>query len=398
MLKTYKANILLTFISILITLYLCEAFLTIKQNKKTLAHKIKIYKKKTGLDYDLRSILEIYNDEKKIDKNVTIRYSPKVLLKDNIKLSNNLFPLSGISNSKTIHCNEEGYYSTFYSDRYGFNNPDKVWKNSNVNAIFIGDSFTFGDCVNRPNDIPSVIRDQTASNIINLGYRGNGPLIEYATLREYFVKGTKNIVWIYYENDLTELKKEINSQILNKYLSDRDFSQNLILRQNEINKANKELINNLYNIGMELDSLKQHKKNMNIKNRILKFVRFDSLKTLIKNYSNIKDIKEKDLPLNYFSEILSEVKNFADINNSNFYFVYMPSIKNFNNKNFENKNFLIIKNIVNNLNIEFINLKDELFDNFKDPIKFYTFEVGPHLNVEGYKEAALKIIESANLK
>ncbi len=398
MLKTYKANILSTFISILITLYLCEAFLTIKQNKKTLAHKIKIYKKKTGLDYDLRSILEIYNDEKKIDKNVTIRYSPKVLLKDNIKLSNNLFPLSGISNSKTIHCNEEGYYSTFYSDRYGFNNPDKVWKNSNVNAIFIGDSFTFGDCVNRPNDIPSVIRDQTASNIINLGYRGNGPLIEYATLREYFVKGTKNIVWIYYENDLTELKKEINSQILNKYLSDRDFSQNLILRQNEINKANKELINNLYNIGMELDSLKQHKKNMNIKNRVLKFIRFDSLKTLIKNYSNIKDIKEKDLPLNYFSEILSEVKNFADINNSNFYFVYMPSIKNFNNKNFENKNFLIIKNIINNLNIEFINLKDELFDNFKDPIKFYTFEVGPHLNVEGYKEAALKIIESANLK
>ena len=194
MFKTYKANILLTFISILITLYLCEAFLTIKQNKKTLAHKIKIYKKKTGLDYDLRSILEIYNDEKKIDKNVTIRYSPKVLLKDNIKLSNNLFPLSGISNSKTIHCNEEGYYSTFYSDRYGFNNPDKVWKNSNVNAIFIGDSFTFGDCVNRPNDIPSVIRDQTASNIINLGYRGNGPLIEYATIREYFVKGTKNIV------------------------------------------------------------------------------------------------------------------------------------------------------------------------------------------------------------
>ena len=193
MLKTYKANILLTFITILVTLYLCEAFLTIQLNKKTLAHKIKIYKKKTGLDYDLRSILEIYNDEKKIDKNVTIRYSPKVLLDDNLKLSNNLFPLSGISNSKTIHCNEEGYYSTFYSDRYGFNNPDKVWKNSNVNAIFIGDSFTFGDCVNRPNDIPSVIRDKTASNIINLGYRGNGPLIEYATLREYFVKGTKNI-------------------------------------------------------------------------------------------------------------------------------------------------------------------------------------------------------------
>jgi hypothetical protein len=137
-LKIGKIDVLLIFLSILFTLYLCEFILTIKLNQKTLVHKIKVYKKKTGLDYDLRSILEIYNDEKKFDKNVTIRYSPKVLLKDDIRLSNNLFPLSGISNSKTIHCNEEGYYSTFYSDRYGFNNPDEVWKNSNVNAIFIG--------------------------------------------------------------------------------------------------------------------------------------------------------------------------------------------------------------------------------------------------------------------
>ena len=86
------------------------------------------------------------------------------------------------------------------------------------------------------------------------------------------------------------------------------------------------------------------------------------------------------------------------MNNSNLYFVYMPSVKNFNNKNFENNNFLRIKDIITNLNIEFIDLKDDLFNNFKDPLKFYTFGIGPHLNIEGYKEAALKIIESANLK
>ena len=76
--------------------------------------------------------------------------------------------LSGISNTRTIHCNEEGYYSIFDSDRYGFNNPDEVWEKRDVNAIIIGDSFTFGDCVNRPNDIPSVIRNYTNTNIINL--------------------------------------------------------------------------------------------------------------------------------------------------------------------------------------------------------------------------------------
>ena len=38
-----------------------------------------------------------------------------------------IFPLSGASNSMTVHCNENGYFSTYLSDRYGFNNPDKEW-------------------------------------------------------------------------------------------------------------------------------------------------------------------------------------------------------------------------------------------------------------------------------
>ena len=36
-----------------------------------------------------------------------------------------LFPFSGISSSKTLHCNVNGYYSIYESDRYGFNNPNK---------------------------------------------------------------------------------------------------------------------------------------------------------------------------------------------------------------------------------------------------------------------------------
>ena len=38
---------------------------------------------------------------------------------------NDLLPLSGLSNIKSILCNENGYYSSYLSDRYGFNNPDK---------------------------------------------------------------------------------------------------------------------------------------------------------------------------------------------------------------------------------------------------------------------------------
>ena len=33
--------------------------------------------------------------------------------------------LGSVSKINTVYCNENGYYSTYLSDRYGFNNYDK---------------------------------------------------------------------------------------------------------------------------------------------------------------------------------------------------------------------------------------------------------------------------------
>ena len=88
--------------------------------------------------------------------------------------------MSGISNSKTIHCNENGYYSIFKSDRYGFNNPDSEWDQGEIEYLLIGDSFALGNCVNCPYDIASILRNLTKKSVLTLGYNGNGPLIEYA--------------------------------------------------------------------------------------------------------------------------------------------------------------------------------------------------------------------------
>ena len=43
-----------------------------------------------------------------------------------------IFPLSNSSYSKTIYCNENGYYSIYESDRYGFNNPDEQWDKEEI--------------------------------------------------------------------------------------------------------------------------------------------------------------------------------------------------------------------------------------------------------------------------
>ena len=194
----------------------------------------KVYEQITEQKFDPRSKIEIYNDLKKDGKDYSISIPPTTFLKENIKI----LPFSGISNSKTIFCKENGYYAIYDSDRYGFNNPDKEWDNKNIEYLLVGDSFTQGACVNRPNDIGSVLRTLSKKSVLNLGYASNGPLIEYSVLREYLNTNIKNILWIYYEgNDLHNLENELGNNILVKYLQDLNFSQNLRSKQNLIDNA-----------------------------------------------------------------------------------------------------------------------------------------------------------------
>ena len=80
---------------------------------------------------------------------------------------------------------------------------------------------------------------------MNLGLGGNGPLIEYATLREYLNVNVKKVIWIYYGNDIENLVVEKKNNILIKYLDDLNFTQNLKLKQNEIDNLAIEMINEL---------------------------------------------------------------------------------------------------------------------------------------------------------
>ena len=189
--------------------------------------------KNTNKIYDIRTKEQIYKDLVQIDNKVKLAISPTQF----VNSKNNIFQLSGISNSRTILCNENGYYSEYQSDKYGFNNPNNVWNVEQIEYVIIGDSYAQGSCVNRPNDIASILRKLSKKEVINLGYGGNGPLIEYATLREYMPNNVKKIIWLYYEgNDLKDLSFELNNSVLQKYLTDLDFSQNLKEKQRFIDE------------------------------------------------------------------------------------------------------------------------------------------------------------------
>ena len=150
-----------------------------------------------------------------------------------------------------------------------------------------------------------------------------------ATLKEYFPKNVKNVIWLYFEgNDLTDLKLELNNVILKNYYLNANYLQNLRLKQELIDKKNREII--LKSIDLDDSIIDQANRNSRVKNKILKFIRLNETKKLFTStYS--KDPKE-NLPFEEFKKILFLAKKFTETKNSTFHFVYLPQFERYKSK------------------------------------------------------------------
>ncbi len=371
-----KEYIVITFISLVISLYLFEGYLTIKDQFS----KERAYEKQTGKKWDKRKKFEVYEDLKKTNDKTVVAVTPENF----IFTVQSIFPLSGISNSQTINCNENGYYSIYQSDRYGFNNPNAEWDKIEIEYFLVGDSFANGACVNTPNDISSILRTLSNKSVLNLAQIGSGPIIEYATLREYLNPKVKKVLWIYYEgNDLWNFKNEKKNSTLTKYLEDLNFTQNLKFKQNEIDNLAKKKINEI--------KVEFKKEENNTLHNIVIFLRLDKIRTLL-NSSLPKNQQQyfinQQLSKNEIREIKQIFKLSRELvkkNNSKLYFVYLPQYSRYK-INYDNKNYKLIKNIVNELKIPFIDIHKEVFEKEKNPLKLFPFEKSGHYNVEGYKK------------
>ena len=375
-----KEYLIIIFISTVITLYLLEAYLIFKKqiSKEQLSKKNQIkeqiikdqiYEKNTGKKFDKRTKLEILNDLRTIDNKIQVPVTPYKYINKN----KSIFPLSGVSNSKTIFCNENGYYATYQSDRYGFNNPDDNWDSDEIEYLLVGDSFTHGACVNRPNDMGSVLRNLSKQSVLNLGYSGNGPLIEFATLREYMNSNVKKVLWIYFEdNDLSGLHNEMSDKILMKYYNDATFKQNLKFRQKEIDNLSVTFINK------EKSKSKIKNDKGILKVELINFIKITNLRVLI--YPPPKLTPK-------LKEILKLTKKFVNDNNSKLYFIYLPGYARYST-NYDNKSYNLVKNIVNQLDIPFVDIPKEVFEKEKNPLNLFPFKMNGHYTVDGYKKVS----------
>jgi len=409
--KNFIRFIIIFFISIIFTLYLFEFYLLQKEkNLNTLKdQEIKI-RKIDIKKFDRRSTLEVYNFLKN-KENVTVKYPPKLFLNQQ---NTSLFALSGVSSTKTILCNEDGFMSYFISDRYGFNNPDNEWEklekkkieevegggdiniipyskknqrdyNRDVEYVLLGDSFTHGFCVNRPKDIGSVLRKLSKKTVLNLGYGGNGTLLHYATFREYVNFQAKNVLLFYYHNDFEDLNRELKSSILLNYLNNKEFSQNLKRRQNEINLIIKTNITKTFE--EEQEQLFHKNKFKKKKNIFYKFLRLDRTKKLLKDsffYLNYN----KKISFEEFKFIINDLNERTVTSGGNFYFIYLPSVSEYDQSSVILKRSLndrkkIIFSFLNSQNIRSIDIHKEVFKNVKDPLSLFSVSL-IHYNEKGY--------------
>ena len=365
-----KIIISIIIISLTFSLYFFETFIFLDSRE------FRVWK--SGVKYDKRSEIEFYSFSKKINKDIKMMVAPvNFLNKNNLKT----FPLSGISKKKTILCNEHGYNAIYDSDRYGFNNPDFEWDKENIDFLLVGDSFTHGTCVNTPNSIAGILRKINGNTgVITLGYMANGPLIEYASLKEYLPKiKPKNVIWLYYENDLWDLKFELKNKTLTRYLKDNSFSQNLPQKQDQIDEIVQTQLNNF-----ESD-FKNSPKNDNDYS-INKFIKLHNLRLFFKSLSNQKMVRTISPE---FKNIIKLANEYVKINQSNFYFVYIPEYKRYK-KNLQNdysfNDYKKVINYVKSLNIPIIDLNEELFQKSKDPLSLFPFRkrasgFSPEVNV-----------------
>ena len=122
---------------------------------------------KEEIEYDARTPLEVVKHMRSQGRRAFPKINPGTLLNANdsgvfrsiISIEEKeVLPVSTLSMTFNVWCNESGQYVYYQSDRFGFHNPDSVWDQPSVQIAILGDSFGEGACVQSSENIAARIR------------------------------------------------------------------------------------------------------------------------------------------------------------------------------------------------------------------------------------------------
>jgi hypothetical protein len=392
-----KINIAMLMFSAILSIYAIEFILSYNKKISAINHREQLAAEQ-GIPFDSRYRIQVMMDLRSQGIEVYPLYNPN----ENMTINNvETFPLGYISNKTIITCNESGKYITFKNDEHGFNNPDGLYNEKNLDIVLIGDSFTQGACVEREENIAGELM-ASGKKVLNLGMQDSSPLNQLAILKEYGRPfRPKTVFWLFYEgNDHEGLAFEKNSPILMKYLK-RDFLQNLINKQILIDQVLLRYVEKEYSlieknmnlINQEINELNKSKKQVsfNISLSSLKLPQFRNRLGIF-----FKDCNCEVDPL--LKDIFIEAKRVIDEWEGQLYFVYLPAWERYPEKaNYCRKRFLNTGkekaiSIIEELQIPVIDIQT-VFDFHPDPVSLFPFKIKGHYNAKGYKLVAEHLIQ-----
>jgi hypothetical protein len=149
--------------------------------------------------------------------------------------------LGGVPGSDVLLCWQGSTPVRYTADRYGYNNPDEVYRDE-ITALIVGDSFIEGMCQSPGKDIASQLREEIPETV-SLGTRGAGPLFGLAALGRFGKEmHPQHVIIAFFEgNDWENLSGELKIPWLKSaLLPEADFgpanpSPELLQKSRELN-------------------------------------------------------------------------------------------------------------------------------------------------------------------
>ena len=366
-----KVNLSIVCIFIILTLYGFEVYLSLQRGIQSPAEIIIEYRK---------AGIEVYPN-----------IHPGHLIDTNGLYTNNgqIFPLGGISNIHAITGTD-----IIMTDEHGFNNAKGLYNKETIDIILTGGSFAQGFDVKPDKNTCAVLR-KLKFNAISIGMNGNGPLREYAALREYAKPLKPNIVlWSNAYGDLRDIRGAFRSSFLKSYFFDDEFEQSLITRQSEIDSVLK-----IY-LDQKLQEIKDKEKLFDQKKiEYHWFIKIIKLYNTRKRFNIVPKSKPKvsqkfEEERMIYKTIIEKSKKMISEWDGKLYIIYLP-LFNYATGNDSNPMFNLdyeyrkfVLSIANKLNLPIIDIFSEVFDSHPDPSSLFPYRMEGHYNALGFRLVA----------
>ena len=374
-LKNSFLNIFLILGSIYLPLFLYSVY----HLKFNYPEKMLIYLKRR-VNEDLKFKLKALKEEKKpiyypgLSRSLTSNYD--------------IYPIGSLPNQESFCCNEGYGLVQHKTDRFGLRNNDNVWNKilNEKNIFFIGDSFTYGECVSNKETIPSLVSNSSGIQSINLGMGSNTPY-EYEALLKNIVKPVieksktdQLVIMIFNYSDNIPKNLDIRNHIDKSNQIVHIDEKNKVKPTKEYSRTISKLIHENYpntKLGRIRELRFEIFKNTKVYNSLTLVPIRNYIDVLSRKFINISQQK----PKNYSLPAAESIKYLSHICKGNCKpaIVYIPPY-DFLDKEFEK----FLKNTAGSEKIKFISAS-KIIKTFNKPD--YAPK-GRHLSINGYKKVS----------